>query len=1078
MKKVFYSFLSRPVTALMFFLSVLLLGCYSFFNIPVELSPETEFPSLSVQVSWPGAPPEAVEARITSIMEAEFSSIKNLVNIRSASSEGNCTIDMDFRSDTDMDFVRIQINEKIYSIKEILPNDVSAISLVPYIPESFRDLQGFMTLTISGNGSDSEIRNFVKKNILNKIRSVEGVAKAEISGGSDRIINILMDYDKLKLYGITQEEILSTIRIASGYLSDAAITSGSRRILITFPEYIKAPQDIANLIVRNSSGGVIRISDICEVQDTYQKQTNFVRINGKETVTIDITKKNGANSLVTSELVREKTIDLEKTLLKGFNVRIQQDKSDKMREEIRSLSLNAMFGLFIILIILILIFHRLRYSLIIFSSILFSSALTFLLFYFSGTDINIVSVAALAVGFGMMVDNSIVVTDYLQSHLISENKKRVSVLLKEIFYPVFLSTFTTIAIFIPVIFLSGEVRLYLVQFALAISYAVVSSLIASFTFMPYFYIKFCRKILSENTQINEQQNECNSDFIIIEGKSHNKKQNRIFELYAGIQKIVFQYKKFAIIFLVWMIGLPVWMIPERIEDETFGEYYNTIFQSDIWLDSREYINYAFGGCLNLLANHITYGDPWEFGRDSQLFIMLTVPNGNDISQIKNVTLNFENEILKYRKYFDKVRVDIYNEETAYLSVDFSKKQASSNAPLAIKQYLISLAAMTGGIETAIMGFGEGFFNGMGGGGIRNSIKITGYNYNEMKKLAGRLSDELSKSKRIRNINTESAGLIDYGRQGFEIFGKVNKKKLSEYGADVSELIQLIAGRINSGMNRVNIKAGREERFLQLSFRSAENIQLEELNNTIFKTPAGVELKIKDLVDFRIEKVPASIKRENKQYIKAVSYEFQGAQIIADRFTDAVLNKFSPPEGYKIEKEYYNFFMNNDERFEIEIVILFAVVLMFMICAGLFESLKKPILVISALPFSIMGIAIVFWYFDLQFNRGSYAGILLLIGIAVNNSILMVDYISKKSLSVKPEDIVAAAYMRIRPVMATTLTTIGGLLPIMIYSSDKFWQGIAFAVSGGLMFSAVMIILYMPLFYYYAQRKSKEKSIKP
>ncbi len=1041
MKKLFHTFLARPVTAGMFFFSIVILGIVSVYNLPVELSPHVNYPRLSLRALWQGNSPESVEANLTSILEAELSTLKGLKRISSDTREGNCSIDLEFFENTDMDFAKIDINEKIRQIKKNLPKRVY-ISVSDYIPDDFKDLQGFITYSISSTESANKILKYAKENIIYPLKGIEGVSNVKVSGGTERELKVILDYNKVVLYGITNAEIAQAISNIEKIFSAGVIRKNNYEYFLKVNNIVVNIDDIANQPVKlTSNGSAILLRNIADVYDGFEKANYFFRINGRETVTLEITKEIGANTIEVAENVHRKIDELVKAFPEGYSIKLEIDKSKNMREDLGELFKSAFFSLMIIVVVLLLIFNSFRYSFVIVLSIIFSLLFAFILFYLFEISLNILTISAFILGFGFMVDNSIVVIDFIDHHYNGGGIKKLSVILKNIFPPVLASTLTTLGVFIPLLFLTGELRLYFEQFALGIIFNLFASMMIAFMIVPLVYLKLGLK-----------------------RKSKAKvKDSKLFKIYSSIITFLFKRKKIALVIFILLVGLPVWLLPARIETPVIGTVYNSIFDSEFYAEIKPYVNNYLGGALNLFFNKISRGEMWQFGETTYLAVRLELPNGNDISRINELTKDFEKEVLRYRGDFENIIAKVYSPENSYLKITFTPKQSYSSFPYQLKNYLIAYATQLGGLTVSVYGYGQGFYNGGGAGSISNfTLTVKGFNYKKVKDLALRVKKRLERNPRVANVDINKGNWWGSDKV-YEVVGKIKREALTSKKVTLQELLAFVRKNSAGNVAGYKFKLNNDEVFCKVKFENYDKLQLKDLNNIIFTTSGGEKAKLKEFIDFTVQRVMPSIKREDQQYIRYVKFEFKGPYKYGNKFVKKVIEKTQIPEGYKLEKRGFYFF-NQDEESNVWMILLFAVIIIFMVTSSLFESIKKPMLILVAIPFAIIGTIYVFYFAEMNLDRGAYAGILLLIGLSVNNSIILIDYLSNRLHKPSIENLIKLSYSRVRPIFTTTLTTIAALLPLLISAKSTFWKSLSWSITGGITLSAVCVIIAIPLFY--------------
>jgi len=1025
----------------MFFLSVVILGLIAVFNLPLELSPNAEFPKLTVTTIWNGVSPEVIEAYLTSPVESELTGIKGVKKISSRSSEGISRISLEFYPKTDMDFIRIEINEKLSALRNELPYGISPPRISPYIPEDLQNLQGFLTYTVSSNKSANEIRKYVKEKMIYPLMSIDGISNVVVRGGNEREINIVVDYDKVKSLNIANSEITNAVANVGEILSAGSIKRNGVQILINVNNKIDDLYIIENQPVRrNNNGSIIKLKDIAKVYDDYKEATSYYRINGKETVSLIISKEPGTNTLATAEKVYEKIAILSKNTPTGYKIIKEIDKSDSIRSELNELTKNGIFSFIILFAVLFLIYRKVNYVLIIVTSIIFSLLSSFLLFYLFEIPLNILTIAAFILGFGFMVDNSIVVIDYIDSHYTGRGIKYLTVHLKNIFLPVFASTLTTVAVFIPLLFLTGELRLYFVQFALGIVFTLSASLVVSFVIIPLLYVRFGgKKPVTKDT-----------------------KNNILYRIYSFIMRKMFKWKKLSFAILILIIGLPVWLIPANIETPILKSVYNPIFNSDMWSEVKPYVDYTLGGTLNLFFNHISRGEVWKFGAETYLLVSLVLPNGNRIERINNLTKDFEKEILRYRKDFKNLIVNVQSEENASIRVEFTKAQSETAFPYKLKNFLTSYATRIGGLNVSVFGFGPGFSTG-GGSFSLFSVVAKGFNYLHVKELAEKFRNIVKRNPRIDNVDIDKSAYY-WAKDTYEIIGKIKRDNLAKYDITVQDLFSTVSKNTKGNLTWNKFIIGNDEVPYNIKFSNYKNIQLSDLNNLIIRNNKGAILKVKNLIKFKERKVLSAINRENQQYIRYITFDYKGPYKYGKKFIDASINKIAVPPGYTIKKREYRFRFGEKDENEIWKILLMSIVLIFMITSSLFESFSKPILIWIAIPFAFIGVIFLFYLGDYNLDRGAYAGLLLLIGLAVNNSIILVDYMASYKKEIDFNKIISLSYTRLRPIFTTTVTTITALIPLLISTESSFWKSLSLSVTGGIFLSAVLVIFYLPLIY--------------
>ncbi|KAF0149124.1 MAG: Cation/multidrug efflux pump [Ignavibacteria bacterium] len=1043
MKKVFHLFLLKPVTTGMFFLSVLVIGIVAAFNLPIELTPNVEYPSLSITVSWRGVSPEAVEAHLTSPIEAELATIMGVKKISSTSTEGNASISIDFHPETDINFARIEINEKLSSLRNSLPDGVSAPRVTPYVPKDFRDLQGFITYSVSANRTANEVRKYLLENVLLPLKAIDGVSNVEIRGGNNRLIEIILDYNKVRALDIKNEEITNAVNEAEIIKSAGKIIYQEGQIFLKINNSISNPLDIQEQIVKIlPNGQTIRIRDISKINDDFEEPQSYYRINGKETVTINISKEPGSNTLLVANAVMTKMDELGSKFPTDYTYIKEIDKSEDIKKDLDELYRDGLYSVIIIFLVILIIFRDKKYPFIILSSLVFSFLSAFILFFIFNISLNIITIASFIVGFGFKVDNAIVVLDYLEKHYDGKGIRRLTVLLKEIFLPLFTSTFTIIALFIPLVFLTGELKLYFVQFALGIASTLFASLVVSFTVVPLLF----RISYNSNKAVKYKSDEVNLGA----------------KFYSYVVEKIIKHKKISIAFLILVIGMPVWEIPSRIEKESFiAEAYNSLFDSEAYQEIRPYLNYALGGGLNLFFNHVSRGEMWRYGEETYLSIRLELPNGNKIERINKLCHDLEKEILSYKKNIKVLIANVIDEETAYLKVEFTPEQANTAFPFLLKNYVTAYATRLGGVDSYVYGFGPGFSNAGGGSSSMFNVTVKGFNYERVKEIAEKFRERIKRNPRVDNVDIDRSKFY-WSDDTYEIVAKIERDKLKAYDISVAELFSIVAKNSGGNIGYQRFRINNDEVDYRVKFSNYDNVQLKDLENLVVNERKNENLKIKDLLKFEEQKVLSAINREDQQYVRNISFEFKGPYKFGSKFLESSIASMNVHEGYSIKPAEFTFMFGEKEELDLLIVFAAAILVILMICAALFESFKKPLIILTSIPFALVGSVFLFWLGNYSIERGAYAGMLLLIGLSVSNSIVMINYLSENVKYFTTQEIIQLSTTRLRAILTTTLTTFTALIPFVLSDDSTFWRNLSLSIIGGIIVSALYVVIFLPL----------------
>lgn len=1108
--------LVRPVSSLMVALTIVAVGIVSFRGLPSQLTPEVEYPRLTVSVAWQSAPPEAVESTITAPLEGELSKLAGLKTLSSVSSEGRARLTLEFHPGVNVDMARLEINERLSNLMETLPREVAPPQVSPYVPEEVEKMQGFLTYTLSANQSAGEVRRYAEEYMKLPLSSVKGVSDVEIGGGSLRHISIELDRSSMESLRLRPEEVNAALQDAYLTLSgarnirangnvhasnnptDSILTLAHTTIVQSFtriedlkrlpiavrsssqtPSAVSSPNTTPpSATLASAERGadqepaVIRLGDIARINDDYAAPTSFYRLNGKETVTLRLRKEQGADIIHTADHVFGVVKRLEASLPQGYTLIKENDTSEKMRIELADLYTTLAYAMSAVALMMLLIFRRaaaLRVVAIVLSAVVVALSLSAIGFAVAGVGLNIITIAAILLGFGIAVDNTVIMAEYLER--LSTDAPATTLLSPLSFYrfvlntramavPLLGSALTTIAVIVPLLFLETELRAYLADFALASVIIVCASVLVSLWLVPI----LCRYWLPNYHAARTH----NAD-----GDSH--RSNTPFLLYSWLVRVIARFRKTTIAALVVLAGIPIWLLPAHIETPYIAPAYNAVFDSPLYGYIKPSLQMVIGGAWNIFSNRLSRGDMWQVGGEQYLMVVMKLPNGNRIERINTLAKDMEREMLRYRtadgSNIKLLSTSVVSDEMAFLRVEFPTNLADRSFPYKLKNYLTAYATRLGGLEVSVFGYGEAFSTGFGGAPVSFAVTVKGFNYDDVKALAQEFRRTIERNPRVAQVDIDRSAFWG-DPEIFENILTLDRELLKRSGATIEQVLPLV--RMNAigtlGGNRFRI--GNEELSYDVKYAGYEDNQASELMERVFNDSRGAQSKISSVAHLSQRKALAKIFRENRQYVRTITFEFQGPYRYGEEFLKQALASIPVRPGYSLESVNGRFSFGEEQTLEILSALLLSVLLIFMIGAALFESLRVPLVIVCTIPIALMGAVYSLWWFDLSVDRGAYAGMLLLIGLAVNIAIVMVYHIrlndrytdrhTATSDTLSMETLVAVSYKRIRPVIITGCTTVLAMIPLLVQTQHGFWQTLAATVIGGVVWSSFFLILTVPI----------------
>jgi HAE1 family hydrophobic/amphiphilic exporter-1 len=1004
-------FVERPIATAMIFMALLVLGVYSFLNLPLELAPKEEFPELNIITAWTGVPPEVIQTEITAPIEEKVSTVKGIRKIYSESLNGSSRITLEFDEKTNMEFAHLALREKISELRDVLPYGVRP-NVEPYEPEEFQE-DPFLEYTISGSYSLHRLREYVKDRIEIGIGSIKGVAGVSVTGGSDPEIKILLDKEKLKTYGISPFAVFSRIQERIEIYPAGRVQKGSQEYIFKVSNLISSSRELGEIVVIHSGENAVKLKDIAEIFPSYQDIYYINRINGQPTIRMTVYKTPRTSTLKVAKAVQNKLEKVKQELPRDLVFRVVNDESEKIGKGLRELYLLVGIIVAVIFVLVFIVLRSFKPSILVLSSIAFSVLITFNLIYFFKISLNMFTLGGLALGFGLFVDNSIVVFENvlrLREKGVPPVKAAIQGA-KEVFLPVLAATLTTMSVFFAFVYFTGRMKIYYLPLAIVITSALAASLLVSFSLIPAMSPR------------------------LLKGRKE-KKEEKVRNFYVKFLKFIMRHPIEVILIIAAIF---------------FGAYK--------WFRSE-----------------VTIGSFFSWQYQQRLYVSVGMPPGTPVEATDEVIMKFEEKVMQ--KSYEKEMNTTVTSERAYIIIEFPPEIEFSYHPYVLKEELIQLATNFAGISVGVSGFDpQGYYSSIGPTTYYDSrIKFYGYNLKKLQEITSNLERTLKRNPRIKDVKITSGRYGWWRLDSYAYVLKIDKEILRRYNVDPDYLYYhlqvLMAGRLSMPLKA---KIEGRETDISIKFPEASMIDLKGLQDEIIRTQGGELLRLKDISVLEEWPIAGSIDREDQQFQQTIMWEFRGPSKAAERYKEGVYNKLSLPPGFSATLEGYDWRMTEEELGQIKFAIIFSLIVIFMILASLYESFIQPFFILLAVPLALIGVFVAFVIADFPFDSSAYIGVILLGGIVVNNSILLVDHINLKRKEGLPvlESVLVGARERIRPIFMTTSTTVLGMLPLVLIQLEverrRLWSSLALSAVGGLISSTILILIVIPIFYFYGDR---------
>jgi len=994
----------KPVTITMMILIVLLLGAVSLSKLQVDLMPSIELPYVMVQTSYSGAGPEEIENLISKPLEQTLATVENIETIISISNEGSSILLMQFDFNTDMDDTILSMREKIDMIKGYLPDGTTSPIVLKMDPNSMPIIQ----LAISSKGDIYTTQKIAEDVIQPRLEKIEGSASASVTGGLEREVEIMLKDEMLKGYNLSSSYIGQILVAENLNLPGGTVMKGSNELIVRTIGEFKSVEEIRNINIPLTTGGTIRLKDIADVNLANKEQSSITKLNGQDVVQISVMKQSDGNTVNVSKKVNEE-IKKIKAEYPDINIDTIFDQADYINLSINNLKSTAMIGAILAVVILLIFLRSVKTTLVIALSIPISIITTFILLYFSGITLNMMTIGGLALGIGMLVDNSIVVLENIYRHR-SLGMDRITASVdgtNEVSMAVTASTLTTIAVFLPIVFTGGLAATLFKDFALTIVMALVSSLLVALTLVPMMSSKL---IAVKNMESEDAQ---------------EKKHGIIVVTYKRILSWSLRHRLITV-----LLSLALFAVSIVAVAQVGAEFFPATDQG-------------------------------------QITVSASLPAGSELSKTENTVAEMQTlieQIPEVKSVFTST-----GNSGSYISIGSSSNSGSITVMLedlkdrnrSSKEVSDEIREILKDIPGAEISVSEASMMSMSMGGGAISISVKGDDLDTLKNIGDDFVDIINTVDGTREVSSS----YEDGIPEVQIIS--DRSIASQYGLTTAQIGSAIKNTL-SGSTVTKFKIDGDELDVNLKGDNIYGESISILDMLPISTQAGGSIPLSEVADIKVENGPISITRENQTRILTVSGSVSGrdVQSVSDEITK-LLEEYEMPNGYD-----YTFGGETEQIQEtfgdLFLAMAMAVLLVYMIIAAQFESLIQPLSIMFAVPLALSGGFIALFVTGLPLNVVGLIGCIILIGIVVNNAIVLVDYIGKRRNM--GEDrmaaILKAGPIRIRPILMTALTTILGLIPMSIGLGEggELTQSMGVVVIGGLALSTVLTLVVVPVMY--------------
>ena len=1013
--------LEHPVLVLIVFALLAAVGLFTLKNVALGLFPDIDSPYVMVSATYANAGPESVEKTVTEILEGALISVNGLKNLYSTSTESGSSIQLEFNYGIDIESAVNDIRDKLGRVQRQLPDAVNS-------PTIFRfngDSKPIMRIAVRGNRSLSDIKEIAEDTISDIFEQADGVAEASVMGGKTKIVRIELDQNRLAAYGFTVSQVSSALAKQNLDLGGGKLNEGQKDYVVRTTGEFKSLEEINNTLIQTVNGYDVKLSDIGNAFWGFQDITRDVFINGEHGVYITITKQTDANSVTVSNNVHEKIEELKETLPSDIKLEIISDDTDSIRETINTLVDSAWQGLLLAVIVLFIFLQNVKSTIIIAISIPLSLLITLLSMSFAGITLNMMTLTGLILGVGMIVDASIVMIDNIYSYRSRGAKPKISAILgsQEMIVSVISGNLTTICVFVPFLLYMKDLGMMGQMFKgiiFTIVIALCSSLLVAIFLVPVLAGKFL-------PLTNRKEKPVKSRIMKSFYGLCTKVLDAITKVYSRVLKKALEYRAVTIIIAVCLLVIAISLLP------TLG--------------------------MNMMPQ----------GNDDSVTLSITLPIGTPLEDTRDVSLAMEQIVRKEIPSFEKLITTVggggRNANTYKSSIQITLNKDSGSA-VEVQNKLRKYFTQFPGAKFS---FGAGTRGQMMGSDI--DIALRSDDLDEALSVADKIVSVMEDISALGDITIDT----EEGLPQVEI--EIDRERAYSFGVDVSTVAKEINYAVNGVTSTTYRQAGKDYD-VTVMYQPSDRENIIDLE-TMYVSGTGGKVSLSNFATLKKGLGPVSIKRENQRrivHITASILTSDNANLVEDAIKEGIANTFIVPDNVSVS--YEGSWQDTNEQMKLYSgILIMAILLVFGVMAATYESFKAPLINLATIPFLLIGVVFLYKIIGQPLSIMAMVGLIMLVGIVVNNGIILVDYtnlLRNRNIPMM-EACFQAGVSRLRPVLMTTLTTILGMIPMCFASEGQsaMVQPIGIAVVGGLTSSTFVTLLVIPVLYSLVMKDEKK-----
>ncbi len=1020
----------RPITTILIFVALIVIGLYSLFKLPVDLYPEIELPFVTVMTTYPGASASDIESNVTRPLEDALNSVSNLKEITSTSSDGLSVVFMNFEYGSNLDEAMNDIRSNLNFVQNFLPEDCEDPTIIKFNSS----MMPIIFYAITANESYAGLEKILDEKIVNPLNRIPGVGNVSLTGVPGRRIYIDVDPRKMEAYNLTVEQIGNVLRaeninMPAGYI-EMGPTDYPLRIQGEFPE----SDVLNNIVVSNFNGNAVYLKDIAEVRDTIRESKLDTKINGERGMGLFVQKQSGGNTVQVTKDIQKTLKELEQDLPPDIKIELLFSSAKFIQDSINNLSETLLYAAIFVVLVVLFFLGRWRATFIVILTIPISLIVAFIYLFVADASINIISLVSLSIAIGMVVDDAIVVLENITRHIERGSRPREAAIYatNEVWLAVIVTTLTVVAVFFPLTFVEGLTGVLFKQLGLSVTITIITSTVAAITLTPTL-----SSLLLKYYPIRKD-----ASFWTYDG-SIRKLLDRLDRFYERTLRWALRHKTVVVIFsfIVFAFSMSLFSV---IDTEFFPEADESAIYATVELQTGTRVDNTVK-LADMLDSLVTAKYP-------EIDLISTSSGSDDQGGFSSIFGAGGTHVIQYT--YSLVPIEERTRDVWAIAEEMRKD--FSGFPQ-IVDFQVSTSQNMGSF-----------------GGNTVDVEIYGYDIAATNIVAEQLEEK------IKNIPGTQDVVVSRDKSKPELQLIFNQEKMSASGLNTAMVASAVKNRVE-GMIATRLRQFGDEYDVVVRLKRNSVSTLTEIENLGIQNPAGQLIRLGEIAQIKEYWSPPSIERKRKERIVRVSFTpYKRSLTAIQKDVQKAIDETEKPAGVMVQisgaiKDQMEAFM------DLALLIVVSLILVYLVMASQFESLKMPFIIMFSIPFAFSGVAIALFLTHTTLSIISGIGAVLLIGIVVKNAIVLVDFINlmRDRGNELYEAIAISGRSRLRPVLMTSATTILGMLPLALSSGSgsELWSPMGVAVIGGLIFSSFVTMILVPVVYaMFVKRGERKKSL--